>query len=36
VHVEVLERLMREAGFTGVRRVDDAFYQPVVLGRRPG
>jgi SAM-dependent methyltransferase len=35
VHVAVLERLMREAGFSEVRRIDEAFYQPVVLGRRP-
>jgi SAM-dependent methyltransferase len=34
VHVDVLLRLMREAGFVDVRRLDGAFYQPVVLGRR--
>jgi SAM-dependent methyltransferase len=27
--------LMRAAGFQGVRRVDDRFYQPVLVGTRP-
>ncbi|HST57229.1 MAG TPA: class I SAM-dependent methyltransferase [Longimicrobium sp.] len=31
-----LLELMREAGFTGVRRLpDDTFYQPLVVGRNP-
>jgi SAM-dependent methyltransferase len=34
VGVDDLMRLMREAGFADVRRLDDAFYQPVILGRR--
>jgi SAM-dependent methyltransferase len=29
-----LVELMREAGFTDVRRLDGAFYQPLVIGRR--
>ncbi|SFV01756.1 class I SAM-dependent methyltransferase [Pseudoduganella namucuonensis] len=28
--------LMREAGFDDVRRIDGAFYQPVLVGTRPG
>ena len=28
--------LMRTAGFQQVRRIDDAFYQPVLVGTRPG
>lgn len=32
--VERLVDLMREAGFTGVRRMDGAFFQPPVVGRR--
>jgi SAM-dependent methyltransferase len=32
--VSRLEELMTEAGFTEVRRLDDAFYQPLVIGRR--
>ncbi|HEU0302364.1 MAG TPA: class I SAM-dependent methyltransferase, partial [Longimicrobium sp.] len=31
-----LMELMRRAGFAEVRRMDDAFYQPLVVGRRPG
>lgn len=27
--------LMREAGFEQVRRIDDAFYQPILVGTRP-
>jgi hypothetical protein len=27
--------LMRRAGFTGVRRLDGVFYQPVLVGTRP-
>jgi SAM-dependent methyltransferase len=34
VHTGVLERLMREAGFSAVRRLDGVFYQPVVAGRK--
>jgi hypothetical protein len=30
-----LVELMREAGFADVRRLDDAFFQPLVIGRRP-
>lgn len=30
-----LIELMREAGFDDVRRLDGAFYQPLVIGRRP-
>lgn len=30
-----LEELMRQAGFADVRRLDEAFYQPLVVGRRP-
>ena len=30
-----LMELMREAGFGGVRRLDGAFYQPLVIGRNP-
>ncbi|MBW3569473.1 MAG: class I SAM-dependent methyltransferase [Gemmatimonadetes bacterium] len=29
-----LVELMRQAGFAGARRVDGAFYQPLVIGRR--
>ena len=29
-----LMELMQEAGFTGVRRLEGAFYQPLVIGRR--
>lgn len=32
--VERLAELMREAGFTEVRRMDGAFFQPLVVGRR--
>ncbi|HEV3049321.1 MAG TPA: class I SAM-dependent methyltransferase [Longimicrobium sp.] len=32
--VERLVELMREAGFTDVRRMDGAFFQPLVVGRR--
>lgn len=30
-----LMELMREAGFGGVRRLDGAFYQPLVIGSNP-
>ena len=30
-----LVELMHQAGFEDVRRLDDAFYQPLVVGRRP-
>lgn len=33
--VSRLVELMRDAGFADVRRLDGAFYQPLVLGRRP-
>jgi SAM-dependent methyltransferase len=35
VTLDVLERLMKEAGFQMVERLDEPFYQPVLLGRRP-
>jgi SAM-dependent methyltransferase len=35
VTLEVLTRLMEEAGFTAVERLEEPFYQPVLLGRRP-
>jgi len=35
VTLEVLERLMGEAGFQAVERLEEEFYQPVLLGRRP-
>ncbi|HSI56798.1 MAG TPA: hypothetical protein VLA16_04530 [Ideonella sp.] len=28
--------LMREAGFRDVRRIDDVFYQPVLVGSKAG
>jgi len=31
-----LMALMRRAGFTQVERLDGRFYQPILLGRRPG
>jgi hypothetical protein len=31
ISTQKIEVLMREAGFQKVRRVDDAFYQPVLL-----
>lgn len=30
-----LLELMRDAGFENVRRVDEGFYQPVLVGTRP-
>jgi SAM-dependent methyltransferase len=36
VSIDRVTTLMREAGFTSVRRLDDAFFQPVVIGRRQG
>jgi len=36
VSTERLCELMREAGFERVRRIDDAFYQPVLVGTQPG
>jgi hypothetical protein len=35
VSVPRLMELMREAGFAQVRRMDGAFYQPLIVGRRP-
>ena len=35
VTTDTLARLMREAGFQAVRRLDGPFYQPVIVGRRP-
>lgn len=34
VPLDTLARLMEEAGFARVRRTDDAFFQPVLVGRR--
>jgi SAM-dependent methyltransferase len=34
ISTQKIEALMREAGFQKVRRVDDAFYQPVLLGTK--
>jgi SAM-dependent methyltransferase len=34
VSVDTLLDLMHEAGFQNVRRIDDAFYQPVLVGTR--
>jgi SAM-dependent methyltransferase len=34
ISTQKIEVLMREAGFQKVRRVDDAFYQPVLLGTK--
>lgn len=36
VTLDVLARLMAEAGFVEVRRLDEPFYQPVLVGRRAG
>jgi SAM-dependent methyltransferase len=35
VGTDRLQELMREAGFVQVKRVDEAFFQPVVVGVRP-
>ena len=35
IGVDTLMALMEQAGFHEVRRIDDRFYQPVVLGIRP-
>ena len=35
VTVSKLMTLMNEAGFTDVRRVDGAYFQPVILGTNP-
>lgn len=35
VSVARLGELMREAGFEDVKRLDDAFYQPILVGTRP-
>ncbi len=34
IGLDRLEGLMREAGFEGVRRLDDAYFQPLILGVR--
>ncbi|HEX8906397.1 MAG TPA: hypothetical protein VF771_16225, partial [Longimicrobiaceae bacterium] len=34
IPVNRLIELMREAGFTRVERLDDAFYQPLIVGTR--
>ncbi len=35
VSIGTLANLMAQAGFAGVERIDDAFYQPILMGRRP-
>jgi SAM-dependent methyltransferase len=35
VHVDRLLALMRRAGFIKVRRLDENFYQPVLIGTKP-
>jgi hypothetical protein len=35
VAIDTLLRLMEEAGFAEVERLDDAFFQPLRVGRRP-
>lgn len=35
VLIDTLIELMRGAGFVEVERIDEPFYQPVILGRRP-
>lgn len=35
IPVEQVADLMRAVGFEGVRRVDDRFFQPVLVGTRP-
>jgi ubiquinone/menaquinone biosynthesis C-methylase UbiE len=35
VHTSRLIELMKEAGFTEVKRLDGVFYQPVIIGKRP-
>jgi hypothetical protein len=36
VSTERLCGLMSAAGFRDVRRIDDVFYQPVLVGTQPG
>src|SRR5689334_2416554 len=36
VGIDKLRALMSQAGFADVRRLDGRFYQPVLLGTRPG
>ncbi len=36
VGIATLMELMRRAGFEDVQRLDEPFYQPIVIGRRPG
>jgi SAM-dependent methyltransferase len=36
VGIQRLQELMRQAGFEGVRRLDDRFFQPMVLGTKKG
>jgi len=35
IPVAQVAELMRAVGFTAVRRVDDRFFQPVLIGTRP-
>ena len=34
VKLSTLAQLMEQAGFSGVRRIDDVFFQPIIIGRR--
>lgn len=34
VSISVLVRLMQQAGFEGVRRLDDRFFQPIIIGTK--
>jgi SAM-dependent methyltransferase len=36
ISVSRLCELMRKAGFKNVKRLDDAFYQPILVGTKPG
>jgi len=36
VSIATLLELMRRAGFDNVRRIDNAFHQPVLVGTKPG
>lgn len=35
VSISALVVLMESAGFVGVRRIDDAYFQPLIIGNRP-
>jgi len=34
VSIEVLMNIMQKAGFTDVSRIDDIFYQPIIIGKK--